>query len=160
MKKAAPKAIHVWLVMMKASQAISRYAAGDIFKESGLGDSEFRILEALLHRGPLPVNTLGPKVNLTPGSISVAVDRLHKRGLVSRKENLNDRRVRIVALTADGKDVIVPLFQKHASLMKDVFSELSSSELQQFESALKRIGIKAQSLKNHTHLQPPEHGRG
>jgi hypothetical protein len=38
-----------------------------------LGDSDFRVLEALLHKGPLPVNTLGPKVWLTPGSISVAV---------------------------------------------------------------------------------------
>jgi MarR family transcriptional regulator, 2-MHQ and catechol-resistance regulon repressor len=53
--------------MMKAAQAISQHAPGDIFKESGLGDSEFRILEALLHKGPLPVNTLGPKVNLTEG---------------------------------------------------------------------------------------------
>ncbi len=148
MKKTASEAIHVWLVMMKAAQAISRYAAGDICKESGLGDSEFRILEALLHKGPLPVNTLGPKVNLTPGSISVAVDRLHKRGLVSREESPEDRRVRIVTLTADGEDVIVPLFQKHASLMKDVFSELSGKELQQFEAMLKRIGIRAQNMED------------
>ncbi len=77
-----------------------------------MGDSEFRILEVLLHKGPLPVNTLGPKVNLTPGSISVAVDRLHNRGLVSREESPEDRRVRIVTLTAEGKDVIAPLFQK------------------------------------------------
>lgn len=147
MKKTTPKPIHVWLVIMKASQAISRYAAGNILKESGLGDSEFRILEALLHKGPLPVNTLGPKVNLTPGSISIAVDRLYKRGLVSRKEDGDDRRVRIVALTRAGSDIIVPLFKKHAALMKEVFSELDSGELQRLEVLLKRIGIRAQKLE-------------
>lgn len=147
MKKNVLEAVHVWLVMMKASQAISRYAAGDIFKESGLGDSEFRILEALLHKGALPVNTLGPKANLTPGAISLAVDRLHKRELVSREESPEDRRVRIVALTQAGKDLIVPLFKKHAALMKDVFSELDSGELQQFEALLKRTGKRAQNLE-------------
>src|ERR1041385_771625 len=90
-----PSAVHVWLVMIKAMQAMGRFAAASIHS-SGLGDSEFRILEILLHKGPLPVNTIGPKVDLTPGSISVAVDRLHRRGLVSRTEHSEDRRIRIV----------------------------------------------------------------
>jgi MarR family len=51
------------------------------------------VLEALLHKGPLPVNTIGPKVHRTPGSISVAVDRLLEKGLVSRAESSEDRRV-------------------------------------------------------------------
>jgi MarR family transcriptional regulator, 2-MHQ and catechol-resistance regulon repressor len=78
----------------------------------------------------------------------LAVDRLHKRGLVSREERPEDRRVRIVALTQAGEDVIVPLFKKHAALIKDVFSELSGSELQQLEASLRRIGMRAQSLED------------
>ena len=66
---------HVWLVMMKAMRALTRYAAAGI-EETGLGLSDFGVLEVLLHKGPLPVNTIGPKVDLTPGSISTAVDRL------------------------------------------------------------------------------------
>src|SRR5438093_4486927 len=98
---------HVWLVMIKAMRALTRYAAAGI-EDTGLGDSDFRVLEALLHKGPLPVNTIGPIVDLTPGSISVAVDRLFEKGLVSRVESTHDRRVRIVALTTRGKDIIVP----------------------------------------------------
>ena len=64
---------------------------------TSLGDSEFRVLEVLLHQGSLPVNTIGPKVWLTPGSISVAVDRLEKKALVKRKTT-DDRRVRLVEL--------------------------------------------------------------
>src|ERR1700730_19212349 len=77
--------VHLWLVFMKAFQALIPHAAGSI-KRTELGDSDFRVLEALLHKGPLPVNTIGPKVSLTPGSISVAVDRLVKKGLVSRRD--------------------------------------------------------------------------
>src|ERR1700752_1436982 len=104
MKKRSSDAIHVWLVLNKALRAITDYAAAGI-QQAGLGDSDFRVLEVLLHKGPLPVNTIGPKVNLTPGSISVAVDRLYGKGLVSRIESAEDRRIRIVALTPSGREL-------------------------------------------------------
>jgi MarR family 2-MHQ and catechol resistance regulon transcriptional repressor len=145
MKKDAPTPVHAWLVMIKAMQAITRYALADLEK-SGLGDSDFRVLEALLHKGPLPVNVIGPKVNLTPGSISVAVDRLLAKGLVSRAECLQDRRVRIVALTPRGKSVITPIFRAHVATMEKVFAGLSRDEMRQLERQLKRIGRQAESL--------------
>src|SRR5579862_3355975 len=137
MKKDAPTPVHTWLVMLKSIQAIARYALAGLEK-SGLGDSDFRVLEALLHKGPLPVNVIGPKVNLTPGSISVAVDRLLAKGLVSRAECLQDRRVRIVALTPRGKSVITPIFRAHVETMEQVFAALSPHELRQLEQHLKR----------------------
>ncbi len=136
---------HVWLVMIKAMRALTRYAAAGI-EDTGLGDSDFRVLEVLLHKGPLPVNTVGPIVDLTPGSISIAVDRLVDKGLVSRVESAEDRRVRIVALTSRGKDLIVPAFRKHAGQMRKVFSELSPEELRDLEVALKKVGKRAAAL--------------
>src|SRR5260221_1541639 len=133
---------HVWLVMVKAIRALTRYAAAGI-EETGLGLSDFGVLEALLHKGPLPVNTIGPIVDLTPGSISSAVDRLFAKGLVSRVESAEDRRVRIVALTRRGTDLIVSAFRKHSGQMKRVFSELSPEELSVLEVALKKVGKKA-----------------
>src|SRR6266571_5612335 len=136
---------HVWLVMMKAMRALTRYAATGIEK-TGLGHSDFGVLEVLLHKGPLPVNTIGPIVGLTPGSISIAVDRLIAKGLVSRVESAEDRRVRIVALTPRGKDLIGGAFRKHSLQMKRVFSELSPEELRGLETALKKVGKRAASL--------------
>ncbi len=136
---------HVWLVMMKAMRALTRYAAAGI-KDTGLGDSDFRVLEALLHKGPLPVNTIGPIVDLTPGSISIAVDRLFVKGLVTRVESAEDRRVRIIALSSRGKDLIVPAFRKHSGQMRRVFSELSPEELRGLEVALKKVGKRAAAL--------------
>ena len=136
---------HVWLVMMKAMRALTRYAAAGI-EETGLGLSDFGVLEVLLHKGPLPVNTIGPIVDLTAGSISTSVDRLFAKGLVSRVESVEDRRVRIVALTPSGKELIAGAFRKHSGQMKRVFSELSPEELRGLETALKKVGKRAATL--------------
>src|SRR5437899_7889346 len=86
MSKKSRDPVHCWLVLGKAFQAAWKYLYTGL-RETGIDDTDFRILEALLNKGPLPVNTIGPKVYLTPGSISVAVDRLVDKGLVSRVES-------------------------------------------------------------------------
>ena len=131
--------VHVWLVLMKAFQAVMPHAAESI-DQTKLGDSDFRVLEALLHKGPLPVNTLGPKVWLTPGSISVAVDRLVRKGLVSRKDHPRDRRVRQVELTAKGRALITRGFREHATAMETVISVLSKNERLTLLQLLKKLG--------------------
>ena len=136
---------HVWVVMMKAMRALTKYAAAGI-EETGLGLSDFAVLEILLHKGPLPVNTIGPIVDLTPGSISTAVDRLFAKGLVSRVESAEDRRVRIVALTPRGKALIDSAFRKHSGQMRKAFAELSPEELRGLEAALKKVGKRAATL--------------
>src|SRR6476619_6437760 len=144
-KKQDSAGVHVWLVFMKAFQALFPHAAGSI-KRTKLGDSDFRVLEVLLNKGPLPVNTIGPKVWLTPGSISIAVDRLFAKGLVTRVESMEDRRVRIVALTARGKALIDSAFRKHSGQMRKAFAELSPEELRGLEAALKKVGKRAATL--------------
>ena len=131
--------VHVWLVFMKAFQALLPHAAQSI-EQTELGDSDFRVLEVLLHKGPLPVNTIGPKVWLTPGSISVAVDRLVKKGLVSRKDHPNDRRVRRVELTPKGRALITRGFGEHAATMENVAAVLSKNERLTLLRLLKKLG--------------------
>jgi MarR family 2-MHQ and catechol resistance regulon transcriptional repressor len=124
---------------MKAFQALIPHAAGSI-KRTELGDSDFRVLEALLHKGPLPVNTIGPKVWLTPGSISVAVERLVKKRLVSRKDHPDDRRVRRVELTPIGRALITLGFREHAAAMETAVSVLSKKERLTLLRLLKKLG--------------------
>ena len=114
--------------------------AAESIEQTKLGDSDFRVLEVLLHKGPLPVNTLGPKVWLTPGSISVAVDRLVRKGLVLRKDHPRDRRVRRVELTAKGKALITRGFREHAAAMEALVSVLSKNERLTLLQLLKKLG--------------------
>ena len=134
-----------WLVMVRATHAIATQLEANL-KRCGLSSTDFRILEALMSKGPLPVNVIGPKVNLTPGSISVAVDRLHGRGLVSRVEDAGDRRVRIVDLAPAGRALIVPVFRRRAAILEEVFSVLTSEDRVRLEHLLKTVGRHAESL--------------
>jgi MarR family 2-MHQ and catechol resistance regulon transcriptional repressor len=145
MDKTSRDPVHGWLVLVKAFQAASKYLYAGL-AETGIDDTDFRILEALLNKGPLPVNTIGPKVFLTPGSISTAVDRLVERGLVSRVESPEDRRVRVVSLTPKGKRLIEPVFRKHAVEIRKVFADTSPKELRALETTLKKLGKRAGSL--------------
>src|SRR5579864_400944 len=133
------RGVHIWLIMMKAFHAVSGYANRS-FQSHGLGDSDFRVLEALLHKGPMPVNTIGPKVFLTPGSISVAVDRLLKRGLVTRTNSSEDRRVRVVDLTPSGRRLIEQVFAAHARQVNRLADVLSPKERRQIARGLKAFG--------------------
>jgi MarR family 2-MHQ and catechol resistance regulon transcriptional repressor len=145
MDKTSRDPVHCWLVLVKAFQAASKYLYAGL-EETGIDDTDFRTLEALLSKGPLPVNTIGPKVFLTPGSISTAVDRLVERGLVSRVESPEDRRVRVVSLTAKGKELIAPIFRKHAAEIRKVFADANPKELRALEATLKKIGKRAETL--------------
>src|SRR6267142_1551626 len=145
MTKDPPTPVHTWLVMLKSMHAISRYALATL-EESGLGDSDFRVLEVLLHKGPLPVNVIGPKVFLTPGSISTAVDRLLGKGLVSREENPEDRRIRVVALTDRGKALILPIYRKHVEDVRQVFADFTPSDIRRLQRMMKKAGRRAEAL--------------
>jgi MarR family 2-MHQ and catechol resistance regulon transcriptional repressor len=132
--------VHVWLVLGKAFRALATRAEASLnLGGTSLGDSDFRVLEVLLHKGPLPVNTIGPKVWLTPGSISVAVDRLEKKALVKRR-NTDDRRVRLVELTAKGRALITKTFREHAAAMEEAASVLSTEERLMLLRLLKKLG--------------------
>ena len=145
MTKTSSDPVHCWLVWRKAHEAASDYLYRGI-EETGISDTDFRVLEALLHKGPLPVNIIGPKVHLTAGSISVAVDRLLEKGWVSRVESPDDRRVRIVALTKTGKDLIVPIFRKHSAEIARLFADVNPKELRILEHFLKKAGKRARAL--------------
>lgn len=136
--------VHVWLVLMKAHAALLEHARRNI-QGLDLGDSDFFVLEVLLHKGPSPVNTIGQKVRLTSGSISVAVDRLEHRGLVERSNDERDRRVRIVQLTAAGRKLIECAFARHAEAMEAAAAGLSGEERGQLIRLLRKLGKTAEA---------------
>ena len=135
--------VHVFLVLWKAARAVQAYAEKSI-SELEMCGSDFAVLEALLHKGPLPINEIGKKVLLTSGSITVAVDRLETKGLVERRAHGTDRRARIVHLTKEGRKLITRAYANHAADMERLASaSLSSAERKALIGLLKKIGYKA-----------------
>jgi MarR family 2-MHQ and catechol resistance regulon transcriptional repressor len=135
--------IHTWLILRKASAAVEARVI-DSIEGAGLSQTDFSILETLLHKGTLPVNTLGKKLLLTSGSITTAVDRLVARGLVARKDHEVDRRIRLVELTKAGRKLIAPAFERHARDLEAITRALSAKERAALITLLKKLGKDAE----------------
>lgn len=136
--------VHLWLVMWKAFRAMEAHADRSI---AGLGlcMSDFGVLEALLHKGPLPVKALGRKVLLTSGSMTAAIDRLERRGWVVRENDPGDRRSRVVHLTEAGRATIEELFASHERDMEQAVKDLSWDERSAAIEILKKLGQTAEA---------------
>lgn len=135
--------VHVFLVLWKALHAVEAYAVKSI-ADLEIGATDFAVLEALLHKGPLPVNEIGRKVLLTSGSITTAVDRLETKGLVERRAHGSDRRARIVHLTRQGRALIMRAYAQHAAdIERLAAASLTKSERATLVRLLKKIGYAA-----------------
>ena len=136
--------IHLWLVLWKAYEAIRCHAERHIHS-LGLGFSDFAVLEALLHKGPTPVNAIGALVHLSSGSITAAIDRLQRKSLVERCSDPMDRRARVVHLTASGRKLIECAFRDHAAAMEAATSGLTAAERGEAAALLTKLGLSAQA---------------
>jgi MarR family 2-MHQ and catechol resistance regulon transcriptional repressor len=137
--------VHIWLVLWKSAEAVKHYAEESI-QSLGICRSDFAVLEALLHKGPLPVNEIGRRILLTSGSITTAIDRLETKGLVERRADDNDRRARIVHLTKLGRRMIEKTFGDHAAHMERLASVLQHRERDVLLRLLRKLGRQAAAI--------------
>jgi MarR family transcriptional regulator, 2-MHQ and catechol-resistance regulon repressor len=112
--------------------------------------SDFATLEALLHKGPQSVTEIAHRIGLTAGSMSIALDRLERRGLIRRHAHPTHRRNRVIRLTGAGKKLIEKAFQVHASVMEEIGKSLSSGERSVLIELLKRLGKVAEEILRRT----------
>jgi MarR family 2-MHQ and catechol resistance regulon transcriptional repressor len=132
----------LWMVLMRSHRALALLAEESIAKV-GLCRTDFAALEALLHKGPLTISEIQDKVLLASASMTAAVDRLEKLGLVVRKASPRDRRARVLELTAEGKRLAASCFEKHAKDLEALMSALSEKEREQAYRSLKKLGLLA-----------------
>ncbi|MHB1954423.1 MAG: MarR family winged helix-turn-helix transcriptional regulator [Acidobacteriaceae bacterium] len=139
-KSTCPTAPQLWIVLAKSHRALSTLVERSI-ADLGLCLSDFMVLEALLHKGPLTITEIQAKVLLASGSMTAAVDRLEKKGLVVRKTTVKDRRARLPELTPQGRRTIESAFKKHAADLETVMSVLDNTEKQQLYALVKKLGL-------------------
>ena len=139
--------VHIWLVLWKATAAV-RARAEESIAAMNLCLTDFAILEVLLHKGALPVNTIGQRLFLTSGSITTAIDRLQKRDFVMRKPYPEDGRVTLVDLTDEGRELIERSFRQHELYMEAVMGALSGAERATLLPLLRKMGRFADNLRD------------
>ena len=139
---AAPR---LWIVLARCQRAMGLLIERWI-SEAGLSTSDFQLLETLLHKGPLTITDLQKKVLLATGSMTAAVDRVEKKGLVNRTATEGDRRARRLVLTEKGRLLAEALYQAHAEQLKSVMSALDAEETKELYRLLKKLGLFAAEM--------------
>jgi MarR family transcriptional regulator, 2-MHQ and catechol-resistance regulon repressor len=137
--RAGVEAPRLWIVLARCHRAVSQIAERSVEK-AGLCLTDFAALEALLHKGPLTITEIQAKVLLASGSMTAAVDRLEKKGLVVRTPASRDRRAKVLELTPEGRRVVETVFRRHAAELESAMAVLNPSEKRQLNGLLKKLG--------------------
>lgn len=132
-------ALSTFINLVRATDSLHSRLAPTI-SETGLTDSQFGILEALLHLGPLCQRELGKKILKSSGNITMVVDNLEKQGLVERQRNRDDRRFITVHLTQKGNALIGELFPRHVANLCTQMNILSPSEQDTLRALCRKLG--------------------
>lgn len=146
-KNAAVDAPRLAIVLARCHRAVSQIGERSV-QQAGLCLTDFAALEALLHKGPLTISEIQAKVLLASGSMTAAVDRLEKKGLVARTPATNDRRAKLVELTPEGRRTVEIAFRHHAAELEAAMGILNQTEKRQLHTLLKKLGLFAAAAKN------------
>ncbi len=138
---------HIRLVFGKANKAVEEVDRKSIC-HTGLNITDFMILEALLHKGPLPINDIGRKILLTSGSMTAATNRLMERTLIEKIQDPADGRRFYLHLTKKGLKMISRAYRKHSDSLTELFGCLDQAERNEFVRLLKKVGKNAEKLTN------------
>lgn len=112
----------------------------DIARSYGLSFSQFMVLEALYSKGNLSIGEVREAILSSVGTISLVVKNLEKMGYVKRKTDENDKRVSILSLTKEGRDVIGKVIPENETMIYDYMKDLSEEETKTLLSLLKKLG--------------------
>ena len=133
------QALKLWVVLSRAYDAVQAHAQADIARH-GLTITEFGVLEALFHKGPLLLGEVQRKLLVTSGGVTYLVDRLAAKGLVERRRCPTDRRAAYAALTPAGEALIREIFPQHAAAIDRALGGLDAEQRARAIDLLRALG--------------------
>jgi MarR family 2-MHQ and catechol resistance regulon transcriptional repressor len=133
------RALNSFIKLIRAANAVSNDVA-NTYTAAGLTESQFGVLEALLHLGPLHACDLAAKLLSSGGNLTLVLDNLEKRSLVRRERGVEDRRFITVHLTLQGRTLIEELFPRHVAGVVARFAVLSASEQEELSRLCRKLG--------------------
>ncbi len=135
----AVRALDAYIKLQRAAGSVMARVHRHLAEER-LSASQFGVLEALYHLGPLSQRELGTKILRSSGNITMVVDNLERRGLVTRNRGGEDRRMVTVRPTAEGRRLIREVFPRHAGGILREMSVLSPAEQEELGRLCRKLG--------------------
>lgn len=111
------------------------------FYDNQLTISQFGVLDALYHLGPMCQSTLAQKILRTSGNMTMVIDNLEKQNFVQRIRDEEDRRKITVSLTPQGREIFEQVLPGHVELISEAFSAMSDDELNELGDLAKKMGV-------------------
>lgn len=127
---------------IKLTRAVDAYMAR-VACHHTLGDltlSQFGVLEAVYHLGPMSQKDIGHKLLKSGGNMTLVIDNLVKRGLVERNQADYDRRVMLISLTEAGRALIAAIFPRHLEALVEEMRVLTPDEQEELARLCKKLG--------------------
>jgi len=143
-KQEEVRALNAYIKLMRASESVMNRTQQRL-KEYNLTVSQFGTMECIYHLGSMCQRDVGAKILKSGGNITMVVDNLEKRDLVTRERDPDDRRFITVDLTPAGRALIEEVFPMHLAGIVDDLSVLSDVEQEQIGALCKRLGLQETS---------------
>jgi MarR family 2-MHQ and catechol resistance regulon transcriptional repressor len=133
------RALNAFIALSRATDSVETRTHA-VMAEAGLTESQFGVLEALYHLGPLCAADLAKKVLRSRGNLTLVIANLERDGLVERTTRAEDRRYRTVELTEKGRRLMKATFPRHARLVAKTMSALAPGELDELRRLCRKLG--------------------
>jgi MarR family 2-MHQ and catechol resistance regulon transcriptional repressor len=133
------RALGVFVKLARAANTVLTFANGDL-ESAGLSPSQFAVLEALHHVGPLCLGDLAKRILKSSGNLTLVVDNLEKRGLVQRQKQGEDKRFILATITPAGENLIAGIFPGHARRITEIMARLTPAEQEQLAALCRKLG--------------------
>jgi MarR family 2-MHQ and catechol resistance regulon transcriptional repressor len=133
------RALAAYINLLRATNAVTSQSMKNL-DAHGLTPSQFAVLEALYHVGPMCLSDLARKILRTSGNLTMVVDNLEKSGMVRRIQNSQDRRFISVEITEKGSKLIAAIFPEHAAQIAELMSRLTADEQNTLRELCRKLG--------------------
>jgi MarR family 2-MHQ and catechol resistance regulon transcriptional repressor len=135
------RALGAYVKLMRASETLHHHAMLSLQDEDeDLTPSQFAVLEAIYHVGPLNLSDLARKILKSGGNLTMVVRNLEKRGLALRERNEDDRRSFNVVITAKGRRMMAQIFPAHVRMIVGLLGRLTSREQEDLARLCRKLG--------------------
>jgi MarR family transcriptional regulator, 2-MHQ and catechol-resistance regulon repressor len=133
------RALNAYVKLARAANTAMAYARVGL-EDDDLTLSQFAVLEALYHLGPLYLGDLARRILTSSGNLTLVIDNLEKRGLARRQQKGKDKRFVLATITPAGRRLMAKIFPQHSRRILEVMARLSPSEQEQLGRLCRKLG--------------------
>jgi MarR family transcriptional regulator, 2-MHQ and catechol-resistance regulon repressor len=138
--KKVSEALNSYIKLIRSAESLSSKINLEL-SEFGLTESQFGVLDALLHLGPMKHKEIGKKILKSGGNITMVINNLERLDLVQRKRGEQDKRQFIIHLTSKGKSKILETLPHIFKSIKNHFEILGKEEQKELQRLCKIVGM-------------------